>query len=90
MVWRVACVVSEAALGVHGVAEAVAHWKTRDWVLYVEGYKLRWPMSAFLFGPAGVYLAARLVLVAVALVSLRSLPLDSFVEVEWSQFIPHI
>ena len=89
MVWRVACVVSEAALGVHGLVEAVAHWKM-DAFLYVEGYKLRWPMSAFFFGPAGVYFAARLVLVGVAVGSLRSLPLDSFVEVEWSQFIPHI
>ena len=82
--------VSEASLFVHGVSEAIAHRNERQGFLYVEGYKIRWPLSVFFFVPATLYFLARLVLVGVAVSSLRSLPLDSYVDVQWSSFIPHI
>ncbi|KAJ7910788.1 hypothetical protein B0H13DRAFT_2660854 [Mycena leptocephala] len=40
--------------------------------------------------PIPIYIIARLVLVILPLVALRSLPPDAFVDVNWSTYIPHL
>ena len=90
LIWRTACIVAEASLFVHAILEAIAHWRHWHGFFYVGGYKVGWPSSLLFFLPATTYFFARTLLLGVALSSLRSLPLDSFVNVQWSSFIPHI
>lgn len=90
LIWRTACIVAEASLFVHAIVEAIAHYKNWHDSLYVGGYKVRWPLGIFFFVPATTYFFARLLLLGVAISTLRSLPLDSYVNVRWSSFIPHI
>ena len=90
LIWRTACIVTESSLFVHAIMETIAIcWKRRG-IFYVDGYKIRWPTSLLFYLPATTYFFARMLLLGVALSSLRSLPLDSFVTVQWSSFIPHI
>ncbi|KAJ6494208.1 hypothetical protein C8R45DRAFT_174138 [Mycena sanguinolenta] len=37
-----------------------------------------------------IYIAARIILIVLPLVELRSLPASAFVDVNWSTYIPHI
>ncbi|KAF7333066.1 hypothetical protein MVEN_02371200 [Mycena venus] len=43
-----------------------------------------------LFGSFPIYILARLILIALPLAALRSLPPSAFVDVNWSMYIPHI
>ncbi|KAL8716495.1 MAG: hypothetical protein Q9225_006186 [Loekoesia sp. 1 TL-2023] len=90
LVWRTACIIAEASLFVHAIAEAVSHHAPPHDYTYIEGYKLRWPANMAFFVPATTYFLARMALVAVALSSLRSLPAESYVNLQWSTFIPHL
>ncbi|KAL8947950.1 MAG: hypothetical protein Q9222_005819 [Ikaeria aurantiellina] len=89
-IWRSACITAEASLFVHAIAEAFSHDSRLHDYLYIEKYKLRWPANLIFFVPAATYFAARLALLAVALASLRSLPARSYINLQWSTFIPHL
>ncbi|KAJ7811851.1 hypothetical protein B0H13DRAFT_1666574, partial [Mycena leptocephala] len=43
-----------------------------------------------LFVPIPIYIIARLVLIILPLVALRSLPSGAFMDVNWSMYIPHL
>ncbi|KAL8691120.1 MAG: hypothetical protein Q9224_004250 [Gallowayella concinna] len=91
-VWRVACIVCEASLLVHAIGEGVVLCQKSppfDYI-YIEGYKLQWPANLLFFVPAATYFVARIALIAVAVSSLRMMPAKSFVQVQWSAFIPHL
>ena len=53
-----------------------------DWAFVVVS------VIAFLASP--IYIAARILLIVLPLVELRSLPASAFVDVNWSTYIPHI
>ena len=88
--WRTSCIVTEASLFVHGIAEAFSHHAPPHDYLYIEGYKLKWPANLIFFVPAAAYFFARMVLIVVAIMSLRALPAESYVNLQWSTFIPHV
>ena len=90
IIWRTACVISEASLFNHGLLELRNFQKSRNHSLYVEGYKAKWPWTLFFFVPGTLYFCARSLMIAMAFSSLRALPADSYVQVQWSSFIPHI
>ena len=92
LIWRTSCIVAEASLFVHEVTERIAYWNTSNHIClrYVEGYKVQWPWNLFFFIPGTVYFFARLILVALAFSSLRSLPDGCFLNVKWSNFVPHL
>ncbi|KAI4282753.1 MAG: hypothetical protein L6R38_002712 [Xanthoria sp. 2 TBL-2021] len=89
-IWRAACIGVEASLFIHAIAEAVSHHAPPHDYMYIEGYKLHWPANLVFFVPAAAYFVARLALIAVAFSSLRSLPAESYVKLEWTTFIPHL
>jgi hypothetical protein len=43
-----------------------------------------------LYGPIPIYIIARLILIMLPLVALRSLPSGTFMDVNWSVYIPHL
>lgn len=86
--WRAACIVAETSLLVHAIAEAFSHDVPPHDYLYIEGYKLRWPANLVFFVPATTYLLARMAIIVVAIASLRSLPADSYLNLQWTTFIP--
>ncbi|KAI4241889.1 MAG: hypothetical protein L6R40_004288 [Gallowayella cf. fulva] len=90
LIWRTACIAAEASLFVHAIAEAVSHHAPPHDYLYIEGYKLHWPQNILFFAPGATYFAARMALIAVAFSSLRSLPAESYVNLQWTTFIPHL
>lgn len=87
--WRTACIVAESSLLVHAITEALSHHAPPHDYLYIEGYILRWPDSLLFFVPATTYFMARIALIILAIMSLRSLPAESYLNVEWPMFIPH-
>ena len=88
--WRTACIVAESSLLVRAIAEACSHDVPPHDYLYIEGYKLRWPINLVFFVPATTYFLARMALIAVAIAALRSLPPESYLDLQWTTFIPHI
>lgn len=89
-VWRISCIVAEASLLVHAIAEAICHHAPPHDYFYIGGYMLRWPANVFFFVPAVSYFLARIALIAVAIASLRSLSAESYIKLQWSAFIPHL
>ena len=55
-------------------------------------YKKRWPACLMFIVPAAVYFAARLILLAVVLSCLRSMPAGCYADAEWGwlEFVPHL
>lgn len=49
-------------------------------------------ITLYLILPVGVisYIIARMILMVLPFLSLRSLPFDAYVDVDWTAFIPHI
>ncbi len=92
LIWRICCVLAEASLFIHGVSERIAYWNTSHHIplRYIEGYKVLWPWNLVFFVPGTLYFFARMLLVALAFSSLRSLPHGSYINVEWSNFVPHM
>ncbi|KAI4117427.1 MAG: hypothetical protein LQ338_007557 [Usnochroma carphineum] len=90
IIWRTACITAEASLFVHATTEAMSHHAPPHDYMYIEGYIIRWPANIAFFVPAATYFVARLALIGVALSSLRSLPAESYVNLQWSTFIPHL
>lgn len=90
-VWRVACIVCNASLLVHAIVEGAVLCKQSppyDYE-YIEGYKLQWPANLLFFVPAAMYFVARIAVIAITVSSLRMMPAKSFVQLQWSAFIPH-
>ncbi|KUJ13832.1 uncharacterized protein LY89DRAFT_736828 [Mollisia scopiformis] len=94
MLWRIACATAESSLFIHAVAEAVGNRKRRQMKAdynYIEGYKLLFPKGVFLFWvPFVTYLAARVVIIGLAVMSLRDLPEGCYWTLPWSNFVPHV
>ena len=89
-IWRIACVVAECTLftqAVLGVLDPRKKWHS---IVYTEGYQPNWPWDLLCFVPVTLYFCARLVLVGLGFSALRSLPLGSYVQIEWLALIPHI
>lgn len=90
LIWRTSCIVAGSSLLVHALMEAISHHRPPHDYLYIAGYIIKWPANLMFFVPAAAYFVARIALVAVALASLRALPRESYVELQWSTFIPHL
>ncbi|KAL9026356.1 MAG: hypothetical protein Q9196_004965 [Gyalolechia fulgens] len=82
LIWRAACIATEGSLFVHAIAEAVSHHAPLHDYMYIDGYKLHWPANLAFFVPGATYFVARLALIAVAFSSLRSLPAESYVNLQ--------
>ena len=92
ILWRVAVSLIWSLLLVYGISEVVLFWKSKYTKTSLEigrAYKRTWPWALFFHIPAGIYFCMRLLLVVEVVVSLRSLPEDAFVNIQWSGFIPH-
>ena len=92
-IWRVNCCAMWSLLCLYGSAEVYICWKEGYQKLGMDtggGYKMRWPACLWFFVPAGLYFAARLILIIGVLVNLRSLPEQAFREVQWTTVLPHI
>jgi hypothetical protein len=50
----------------------------------------KWAQRVIHIPVVGVYVLARAYILLEGLVSLRALPLDSYVDVAWSNFFPHL
>lgn len=92
--WRCACVTAEASLFVHAAAEAVGnhhHRQKGTEYQYIEGYKLTWPLGfVFFWLPFLMYLGARILIIGLAVASLRNLPRGCYETVPWANIFPHI
>lgn len=94
MMWRCACATAEASLFIHAMSEAIGNRKRRQMFAeynYIEGYKLTWPRGILFFWcPFFTYLAARCLIIGLAVTSLRDLPEGCYWTVPWSNFVPHV
>ncbi|KAK0125473.1 hypothetical protein ONS95_000518 [Cadophora gregata] len=92
--WRCACVTAESCLFIHALADAVGNRQRRKKggeYQYIEGYKLRMPVGLIFFWiPFFTYLGARLVIIGLAVSSLRRLPIECYTTVPWASMLPHI
>lgn len=90
ILWRVNIVVVTATLAVHFMTEERNAGLSKPYFRDGEDYKQNWLKSLMFLIPGGVNFLARLCLVSLCLSSLRQLPSEAFVTVQWTSFIPHI
>lgn len=91
--WRGNCLVMWGLLATYGTTEVVACCVENFQNLGMDtmgGYKMRWPACLWFLVPAFMYMMARSCLIFEVLYSMRSLPHDAFVQVQWSALVPHI
>lgn len=91
--WRGNCLIMWGLLATYGTTEVVACCIENFENLGMDtmgAYKMRWPACLWFIVPASFYALARLALLFEVLYSMRSLPSDAFLQVEWSTLIPHI
>jgi hypothetical protein len=89
LIWRATCLITESSLFLHGIAEAWAHRGLKSF-LYIEGYKIKWPHMLVFVLPACLYFCARMLLISIAISTLRSLPRKCYLNVQWLEFLPHM
>jgi len=84
LLWRI----SSAAITTVPVIIFIASAVVFDWTIGMIRYSL---YSTVLLGLSGLlYVAARVVTVVIAFVTLASLPLGAFQTVHWTTLIPHV
>jgi hypothetical protein len=91
--WRGNCLVMWGMLATYGAMEVVACCVENFENLGMDtmgAYKMRSPACLWFIVPTSLYGLARLALLFEVLYSMRSLPSDAFLQVEWSTLIPHI
>ncbi|MCJ1245349.1 hypothetical protein MMC30_002553 [Trapelia coarctata] len=91
ILWWTSCAVAEGSLAVHGAVEVVSYlfdagYRKRP---YIQESKTTWPGNFLFLVPAGLYFSARLALLVGVGLSMRSLPRDAFVSVDWTAVLPH-
>ena len=91
ILWRTACAVAECSLAFHGAVETVSYVFDIDYRKrpYLQESKTTWPGNILFMVPAGLYFLARLALLIGVCLSMRSLPRDAFVSVDWTAVVPH-
>ncbi|KAI0840347.1 hypothetical protein F5Y06DRAFT_285729 [Hypoxylon sp. FL0890] len=92
LLWRINCVITWGSLTIYGVSEMVGFWRADYKVASLElfhSYKKRMPLSIIFHSLAGLYFMSRLCLVVEAIICLRDLPDEAFIQVEWTQWLPH-
>ena len=92
ILWRTCCVTAEASLGAHGAHEIQQYFFSPNYRErpYIQDAKVTWPSNLLFILPAGLYFVARMTLLVGVFISMRSLPPDAFVSVQWTAFIPHL
>ncbi|KAF7369937.1 hypothetical protein MSAN_00623300 [Mycena sanguinolenta] len=85
-IWRTSSVVITAIPGLGMPFSLLDTSKRRDLVLTVISVIV----STIVVLGSPIYIAARIILIVLPLVELRSLPASAFVDVNWSTYIPHI
>lgn len=91
--WRWTCVAMCVVLASYCTVEAISIvWDgyTTTGLTTLNGYKLKWPTNILFFGPAVLYMSARMVVIGEICFSLRLLPSGCFETISWSEFLPHL
>ncbi|KAF2807424.1 uncharacterized protein BDZ99DRAFT_510297 [Mytilinidion resinicola] len=91
--WRSNCLIMWGLLATFGTTEVIICCRDNFQSMGMDtlgGYKLRWPACLWFVIPGGLYVMARACLIFEVLFSMRSLPQEAFVEVQWSAMLPHI
>ena len=89
-IWHIACVVAECTLSTQAVLGVLDMGKRWHSIVYNEGYEVNWLGDLLALVPVTLSICARLVLVGLGFSALRSLPLGSYVQIQWSARLPHI
>ena len=92
ILWWVCCAVAEGSLAVHGVVESASYFFDADYRKrpYIQESKTTWPGNLLFILPASLYFFARLALLVGVCLSMRSLPRDAYLSVDWTAILPHI
>jgi hypothetical protein len=97
LMWRCVCVISQSSLFVHAIIEAIAHRKmlktdtVADAIItYFDKYKMEWPYGTLFWCSFLIYLLARTIIIVLAIIALRDLPLGCYITVSWTGFVPHL
>ncbi|KAI0175859.1 hypothetical protein GGR52DRAFT_570839 [Hypoxylon sp. FL1284] len=93
LLWRINCCVTWASLAIYGVSEMIGFWRSDYKLASLElfgSYKKRIPLSLIFHVLATLYFMSRLCLIVEAVISLRDLPDEAFMQVSWTQWIPRV